>query len=303
MHITRTALTAGTAVALAAVALVACSDSRTPASPVDPSPVQERAVSTPATSAAVRANRAPGAFRRIPESYRWVGEEHNRLLDIALNQLASARTHDRAEYERMKKDCGWAFASVRDNLDEAARRGGFASRRNEAVRSGREGVARMPRCSAMASSMALFAPAAVVASAPVARQDGGDMQEETLAALSSMVTEVAAANSPADIDAAIARASATASRLPAGQSDVLFAAASLTAGSAAYWETVGDGTHSMSLFAAQDDSWSGFKSVVTADAAGCASFLATVGRLPLPWQVKIAGCLITGAVSSVFAVF
>lgn len=300
MHITRIALTAGASVALVAAALVACSDSRTPASPVGPSPVQERAVTTSEPSAAVRANSAPGAFRRIPESYRWVGEEHNRLLDIALNQLASARTRDRAEYEKMKKDCGWAFAAVRDNLDEAAKRGGFASRRHEAERAGREGVARIPRCSAMANSMALFAPAT---RAPAVMQEGTDLTEETLAALSMLVTELSAANSPADVDAAIAHASATAGGLPPGQSDVLFAAASLTAGSASYWASTDGRIYAMSMFSAASGSWAGFKGAVTADAAGCASFLSTVGRLPLPWQVKIAGCLITGAVSSVFAVF
>lgn len=303
MHTTRMAFTAAAAAALVVVAVVACSDSRTPATPVDPGSASDVVVAAPRRAADVRANEDPNTFRRIPEAHRWVGEEHNRLLDIARRQAAHTRASDPAAYRRMKGDCAWAFAVMRDNLDESAVRGGFAARKADVLRLGKEGVMRLPGCGASAASMALFA-APSFGVTPM--QDDEEMSLETEAALNTLVAELYAAGSPADIDASIAHAAAAASTLPAGQSDAVYAAASLAAGSASYWsyaDASGGGQELMSLFSARGSDWDRFKGAVGADAAGCAGFLTLFGKWPLPWQVKIAGCLLVGATSSVMYAF
>jgi hypothetical protein len=301
MHTTRIALTAGLSLAVVAAALVACSRSRDAATPIDPVPVSDGVAATSGRSPDVRANEDPQTFRRIPARFRWVGEEHNRLLNRALRQLATARDNDPVAYRRMKRDCAWAFAAIGDDIEASAVRGGFASQRAEALRAGRAGVAHLPRCQGtMAPSMALFA--APFASFAQPRGDDDEISDATIAVLSALIADLEAAATPADIDAAIARASNAAAGLPMGQSDVVWAAASLTAGSAGYWSNADMSPYAMTLFAFETSSWGRFKAVVTADAVGCAGFLTSLGRMPFPWQVKIAGCLITGAVASVFAI-
>ncbi|MBI3567240.1 MAG: hypothetical protein HY084_03425 [Gemmatimonadetes bacterium] len=299
MHTTRLAFLGAVALAVAATA-VACSDSPRAAGPV--APAAERAdVVTPRTPDA-RANDDPATFRRIPAKYRWVGEEHNRLLNLAMQKAKAAHDDDPATYQRMKSDCGWVFVSMRDNMEPSAQRGGFASRRDEAIRAARQGIANLPQCRGSAlPSLALFA-APLPSASSAALGEYEDISDATLAAISSMVGDIAEAGSPADIDAAIARAAGVAASLPGNQGDAVYSAASLAAGSAAYWSYALPSSNLLALFARTSD-WQRFRGAVAADAGGCAGFLTAFGRWPLPWQVKIAGCLLTGAAASAMTLF
>ncbi len=304
MHTNRIAVFAALSVALIGGALVACTDARTSVTPVSPAAVADRADVVTLRTADARANEDPATFRRVPAQFRWVGEEHNRLLDHARGQLAAVRKNDSAAYFRMTRDCAWVYAALGNDIDASAERGGFASHRADALRAGRAGIERLPRCQqTMLPSLSLFAaPAESLTPAPAPGSDD-EISDATIAVLDALIADLNAANSPGDVDAAIARASNAAAYLPMGQSDAVYAAASLTAGSAGYWGVVYSGPNAMALFARETSNWERFKGAVMADAIGCAGFLSTIGKMPFPWQVKIAGCLITGAAASVMYAF
>jgi len=308
MHTTRIALTLGASIAAAAVVtLVACSDTRS--TPVAPA-TSDLIVSAPAArSAAARANSNPSTFRRIPDKHRWVGEEHNNLLDLGVSQFVSRREHDRPGFERTRRDCDAAYDAMRAGVAQTMARSGGGVDQKRALDLARSLSERSGACRGTGKSLSLFATpvelaAAFAPSSPASppAASGDDIDDATIAALNAVADAIDAANSPAELDNAIASAGAYAAGLAPGQADFVWAVASIGAGSAGYWEAADQRIYAMRLFQDPTD-WQRFKGFIGADAKGGAACLSALSKLPIPAQGKIGICGLVAAGASLFNFF
>ncbi len=300
---------AGVVVAvLTAATVVACSDTRSPASPVGPAPMPDLSSIIGPRSADVVANADPTVWRRIPARSRWVGQEHNRLLNLALQKYAAVKASDPVAAQAMRRDCNWVLAVIKGHLAATAQHGGFESSQERAFLMASDIAPRTAQCRAIAQPMALFAGVATIERAEkvattVAPFSTATFDDEDAAIniVERMAGEITGAGSPGDIDGAIDRAVNSAG--PLESAELVYAAASVAAGSSGYWGSVGGDALAMNVMADPRSDWNRFAHFVGADVSGAAAALRAMRGLPIPWQLKGAVAALVAVGTSLFQFF
>ncbi|MCX5767752.1 MAG: hypothetical protein NTZ43_11070 [Gemmatimonadetes bacterium] len=305
MNTKRFAIVGVVVAVLTAATVVACSDTRSPASPVGPAPTPDLSSIIGPRSADVVANEDPTVWRRIPSRSRWVGQEHNRLLNLALQKYAAVKASDPVAAQAMRHDCNWVLAVIKGNLAATAQHGGFEASQERAFFMASDIAPRTAQCRAIAQPMALFASAATARSvaADVAPFSSATFDDEAAAIsiVERMANEIGSAGSPSDMDGAINRAVNAAGSLESAE--LVYAAASVAAGSSGYWGSVGGDALAMNVMADPRSDWNRFARFVSADAGGAAAALRAMQGLPIPWQLKGAVAALVAVGASLFQFF
>jgi hypothetical protein len=290
----RDALAAFAAAMLAALWLTACSDSSIPQSVTAPTP--EAAIG------AVPSSRLVPKDRTIPLASRWVGDEHNRLVALAVNEIERVRRTNPAELAAIRHDCAWLVNFVKREARPTFARAGFTGNAERTFALAEPSMLRTPQCATGTSqSFNLFAATAL---APVAtfQQGGEEFSPAAFAAIDGALKGIARSRNRAELDAVIGDAAASARLLSASDAAAVHAVLSVAQGSAAYWSTVRPRSPRLSMFATFEGSdWDTFVSVLGADASGCGATLGFMRYFSaaLPMNAKIGLCGIGGAVGSV----
>lgn len=291
---------------------IACSDTKpTAVSAATPTRAStaEVVVTTAATRpAAARVDRAAVRERaartrsRIPERFRWLGEEHNRLMLRGIVDYQRARSEAPDVARQMRRDCDWTLAFTRAQAPASAIAAGLAPRD---VRGALEPAATLMRQSDGCRRRAMT-PLTLFELATSAPQDAGaELSAQTIALLDGMLAQIDVAADEFAVYDAVDAAVAGAASLPASEAELVYAAASLTEGSAELWGSATDtggmlyqnAPAAMALFRVATAK--SFREFVIRDAKGCVA-TATVLVKYVPWQGVIAGCFIGGVANSLW---
>ncbi len=292
-------LTAGVIAALiAALFSMACSDS--------PMPQAATAPISESVSGAVNAPRLVPKDRAVPEASRWVGDEHNRLVELAVAELDRARTGNSAAFDRMRHDCGWLVNLMKREAPRTLQRAAFQGSADQAFALAEPAMLRLPDCQSLDDRALGLSPsraAMMIAATP------GSVEEFTPAAftlIDAALKGIRSARNRAELDNVITSYGAAASKLSTADAAAVHAVLSVAQGSELYWSR-----HQpklvrpaqLSLFARNYDAgdWDEFVAVLGADAGACGATLRFFRYFAsaLPINAKIGLCGLGAAVGSV----
>ncbi|MEI6812701.1 MAG: hypothetical protein WCL36_00820 [bacterium] len=242
--------------------------------------------------------------RRIPDEFRWIGEEHNRILRTGIQEYRRAKQGDPALERRIRQDCEWTIALVDRELAPSMPRArmkegeGHATMRNLA-----------PAIRTAARCRGERIPALSLFTAPFATAFGSTQGTDSYSAaaqavIDRLVDRLGAATDDATVFTAIADAAAEASSMSGVDQVAVYSAASLAQGSAELWsETTATGgtlaseaPYAMALF--RSTAPKTFGRFVQTDVKGCAAVLPYISKILPDWRPMAAGCLLTGVVAS-----
>ncbi len=287
---------------LLGVAAAACTDS--PAPPPSAPIALTTIAHTPLAAQAGQPEAGGGvaAFkvnsrRDVPAKYRWVGEEHNRLLSLITRDYDDARKRGLVTKGNRPRDCRWMWDRIRREAPETARKGGFAGLEREVTDAAEPAVLRMEVCQSL-DGFALLPEAA----APYSRPRGEGRVEITEAAfdvIEEARDRIGSALSMEDIDAAIGDAASEAASLKGADAEAVYAVLAVARASANYWAGAIPGPQRWSLFGSSAR-WFEFTEFVSADFGGCAGALSFMRLFSAaaPMNLKIGVCALSGAVAS-----
>ena len=290
----RDALTAFAAALLAALWLTACSDSPIPRSPTAPAPE--------AVAGAASATRLVPQDRTVPIASRWVGDEHNRLVALAVDEIDRLHRTNAAGFASIRHDCSWLVNFVKREARPTLTRAGFGGNAERAFAAAEPSMMRTPQCAAGtphaydAFSSATFVPVTNM------RTGGEEFSPAAFAAMDAALRGIAGARNRAELNAIIGNAAASARLLSPADAAAVHAVLSVAQGSATYWSTVRPKSSQLSLFATKEGSdWDEFIAVLGADAGACGATLSFLKYFSsaLPLNAKIGLCGLGAAVGSV----
>ena len=290
----RDALSAFAAALLAALWLTACSDASMPGSPTAPVPE--------AIAGAASASRLVPQDRTVPIASRWVGDEHNRLVALAVGEIERLRRVNAAEFASLRHDCSWLVNFVKREARPTLTRAGFDGSAERAFAAAEPSMMRTPQCAPGSSpGYNAFSSAAFV---PVTKmQTGGEeFSPAAFAAIDAALRGIARVRNRAELNAIIVNAAASARLLSPADAAAVHAVLSVAQGSATYWSTVRPKSSQLSLFATEEGSdWDEFIAILGADAGACGSTLSFMRYFSsaLPLNAKIGLCGLGAAVGSV----
>lgn len=273
------------------LAAVACTDSPAPTPPSAPLATQAGQPEAAGSAQALNV----GSRREVPAQYRWVGEEHNRLLGLIEKDVREAGTRGLVHRGDPSQDCRWMWDRVRREVPETARRGGFAGHEREVTDIAEPAVMRLDVCQRLAGVSLPSAP-----SGTQGRPNGEARVEITDAAFSVIETvrnRIRSASSMADIDEAIGDAASAATSLKGADAEAVYAALSVARGSADYWARSIPAAQRWSLFRGP---WSELTEFVGADFGSCGAVLSFMRLFSaaMPMNLKVGVCAISAAVGS-----
>jgi hypothetical protein len=289
----RDALAALSAVLLAALWLTACSESSLPQSATAP---------IPEVVTNIGASRLVPQDRTVPLASRWVGDEHNRLVALAVNEIERVRSTNPSALAGMRQDCGWLVNFVKREARSTFTRAGFSGNAPETFVLAEPSMLRTPQCAAGTSRS--FTRIVTTAFTPPtsASQGGEEFSPAAFAAIDAALNGIAHSRNRAELNAVIGNAAASARLLSPPDAAAVHAVLSVAQGSAAYWSTVRPRSAKLSLFATSEGSdWDEFVSVLGADAGACGATLSFLRYFSaaLPMNAKIGLCGLGAAVGSV----
>lgn len=300
-------IAASVAVVASATVLVcaACSEPQSPmASTSAPAGSNARVVVVAPGAAASLRRLDPDPRRRIPDEFRWIGEEHNRIMRKGIEEYRRAKRNDPSLERRIRQDCEWTIALVDRELAPSMPRArmkegeGHATMRNLA-----------PAIRTAARCRGERIPALSLFTAPFATAFGSTQGSESYSAaaqavIDRLVDRVGAASDDATVFTAIADAAAEASAMTGVDQVAVYSAASLAQGSAELWsETTATGgtlaseaPYAMALF--RSTALKTFGRFVQTDVKGCVAVLPYISKVFPDWRPMAAGCLLTGVAAS-----
>jgi hypothetical protein len=198
----RDALAAITAAVIAALWLTACSESTLPQSPT--APVPQAAVGVAPSSRLVPKDRT------IPLASRWVGDEHNRLVALAVNEIERVRRTNPTELEAIRHDCSWLVNFVKREARPTLTRAGFSGNAEQTFALAEPSMLRTPQCAAGTSRpFNLFATTALLPVTTV-RNGREEFSPAAFSAIDAALKGIARSRNRAELDAVIGDAAASA---------------------------------------------------------------------------------------------
>jgi hypothetical protein len=288
-------LAAITTAVIAALWLTACSDSSIPQAAT--APIPEAAVGAASTSRLVPQDRT------IPLASRWVGDEHNRLVALAVNEIERVGSTNPSALAAMRHDCTWLVNFVKREARPTFMRAGFNGSADRTFALAEPSMLRTPQCAAGTSrSFNLFTTTAFAPAVAVQQQGGEEFSPAAFTAIDAALKGIARSRNRAELDAVIGNAAAAARLLSPSDAAAVHAVLSVAQGSATYWSTVRPKSSRLSMFATfEGDDWDQFKATLGADAGGCTATLGffRMFQSALPMNAKIGLCALAGAVASV----
>jgi hypothetical protein len=290
----RDVLTAFAAAMLAALWLTACSDSSIP-----------QAVTAPVPDAAVGAvpsSRLVPKDRTIPLASRWVGDEHNRLVALAMNEIERVRRTNPAELALIRRDCAWLVNFVKREARPTFTRAGFTGNAEQTFALAEPSMLRTPQCAEGTSRSFNLFPATALAQLAITQRGGEEFSPAAFAEIDAALKGIARSRNRAELDVVLGNAAASARLLSPADAAAVHAVLSVAQGSAAYWSTVSPKSSRLSMFTIFEGSdWDAFVSVLGADAGACGATLGFMRYFSaaLPLNAKIGLCGIGAAVGSV----
>jgi hypothetical protein len=296
----RDALAAISAAMLAALWLTACSESPLPQSPTAPT--------VASGTGAASASRLVPQDRTVPVASRWVGDEHNRLVALAVTEVERVRRTNPSELAALRHDCAWLVNFVKSEARSTLTRAGFSGDVEATFALAEPSMMRIPQCAAGTSRSSrssrtfnLFATTAFAPVTPV-RTGGEEFSPAAFAAIDAALKGIARSRNRVELDAVIGNAAASARLLSPSDAAAVHAVLSVAQGSAKYWSAVRPKSARLSLFALSEGSdWDEFVAVLGADAGGCSATLGffRMFQAALPMNAKIGLCGLGAAVASV----
>ena len=295
------------------VVMSACSDPQPPTAVARTTAIADaRALAAPLASApgagaSVR-RPEPDPRRRIPDDYLWIGEEHNRIMRVGIQEFQRAHGTDPALALHMRQDCQWTIALVDRELAPSMRRVNLPEGRgHQTMRDVGPVIRTAARCRGervptlsvwkldrVLNLGARFAPAHSSDAYSAAAQ----------AVIDRMVDRIGAAADQGEVFTAIADAAGEAALLEGLDQVAVYSAASLAQGSAELWsETTaaggtlaGEAPYAMALF--RSTATKTFGRFVQTDVKGCVAALPYLSKITADWRPMAAGCMLTGVVAS-----
>ena len=282
-------LAAITTAVIAALWLTACSDGSLPQSATAP---------IPEATAGAASSRLILQDRTIPLASRWVGDEHNRLVALAVNEIERVRSTNPSALSEMRRDCAWLVNFVKREARPTFTRAGFSGSADVAFALAEPSMLRTPQCAAGTSrSLNLFTTTAF-APAVAMQQGGEEFSPAAFTAIDAALRGIARSRNRSELDAVIGNAAAAARLLAPSDAAAVHAVLSVAQGSATYWSTVRPKSSRLSMFRSD---WDDFVAVLGADAGACGATLSFMRYFSaaLPTNAKIGLCGIGAAVGSV----
>jgi hypothetical protein len=295
--------------------VAACSEPQSPmASTSAPAGSNARVVVVAPGAAASLRRLDPDPRRRIPDEFRWIGEEHNRIMRKGIEEYRRAKRNDPSLERRIRQDCEWTIALVDGELARSMPRArmnegeGHATLRRVAPAFRTAARCRGERIPALSVFAAPFG-APLVASFTAAFESTQGSEPYSAAAqavIDRLVDRVGAASDDASVFTAIADAAAEASAMTGVDQVAVYSAASLAQGSAELWsETTATGgtlaseaPYAMALF--RSTTLKTFGRFVQTDLKGCVAVLPYIGKVFPDWRPMAAGCMLTGVAASLW---
>lgn len=281
----RDAIAALVAAVVAALFMTACSDSSRPPSPTAPLP--EAAVGT-------TTSRLAPHDRTIPLALRWVGDEHNRLVGLAVDELERLRRTNPSEFAAARRDCAWLVNFVKREARPTFTRAGFSGNVEATFSLAVPSMLRTPDCAGGTGRSVTSFSTVTLASAAADGRGREEFSPSAFAAINAALRTIAHSRNRSELDAAIGNAAAAARTLSSADAAAVHAVLSVAQGSATYWSTLRPKSAQLSMFATLEGSdWDEFVAFVGADATACGATLGFFryfsSAIPLNGKIAICG--------------